>query len=387
MEKEDLASKFLLSISTAFIVALINQAIGRLSWLWVSLAFVVVFVFLWVYPSLWDRLKPPKEPGKVDAGREKGKNTLLLGCFLILSIAMWDQVIGPILSDHLIADAEVSLLIGSHRWITYDPLHFDPSLYPNPDVDSMDRELEWIRDAGFDGIITFTSRGTFSTIPELAKRNGLLVIMGVWDPTDRQEITIAISKQEYIDAYCVGHNGLDKSYSYDALVKAIQYIRFRTKRPVSTTEKTGLYLSDPRLLSLGDWIFPDAHVSVQNDGDMNFLADATRDGKKTFETAKRIAEHERRNTKPILLKMVTYPMNGITNASLEEQEAFFVFILDERRKVLPDMPSDVSISVHSAFDTPWKTTWPFYEWDPYTGLFDDKGTPRPAAIETVRRLP
>lgn len=387
MEKEDLASKFLISISTAFVVALINQAVSRVSWLWVSLAFIVIFVFLWVYPGFRNRFKPPTQPGKVDAGREKGKNIFLLGCFLLLSIAMWDQVIGPMQSNHLIADAEVSLLIGSHRWITYDPLHFDPSLYPNPHVYSMNRELKWIRNAGFDGIITFTSRGNFSMIPELAKRNGLFVIMGVWDPADRQEITIAISKHEYIDAYCVGHNGLDERYSYDELVKAIQYIRFRTKRPVSTTEKTGLYLSDPRLLSIGDWIFPDAHVSLQNDGDMNFLADAKRDGKKTVELARLIAEHERRNTKPILLKMVTYPMNGITNASFDEQAAFFKSILDDRRNVLPDMPSDVSISVHSAFDTPWKKTWPFYEWDPYTGLLDDKGTPRPAAIETIRRLP
>jgi exo-beta-1,3-glucanase (GH17 family) len=387
MEKEDLASKFLISISTAFIVALINRAVSRVSWLWVSLAFVVIFVFLWVYPGLRDRFKPSKQPGRVDAGREKGKNTLLLGCFALLSIAMWDQVIGPMQSDRLIADAEVNLLIGSHRWITYDPLHFDPSLYPNPNVDAMDRELKWIRDAGFDGIITFASRGAFSMIPELAKRNGLFVIVGVWDPTDRQEITAAISKQEYTDAYCVGHNGLGKRYSYDELVKTIQYIRFRTKCPVSTTEKIGLYLSDPRLLSIGDWIFPDAHVSVQNDGDMNFLADATRDAEKTVGMAKIIAEHERRNTKPILLKMVTYPMHGITNASLEEQAAFFVSILEGRRNVLPDMPSDVSISVHSAFDTSWKKAWPFYEWDPHTGLLDDKGSPRPAAVETVRRLP
>ena len=80
-------------------------------------------------------------------------------------------------------------------------------------------------------------------------------------------------------------------------------------------------------------------------------------------------------------------MAGVSNASFAERTNFFIAILDGRRNVVPDMPLDVSISVHSVFDSPWKTTWPFYEWDAYTGLFDSTGTPRPAVIEIIQRLP
>jgi len=379
--RRQLIGAALVSLITGIVAQLLKLVNWRTSWPWVFLLFAVSFALLRLYLGF------KKLTSAVDENRKKGIEFLAIACVTIISLSIWDQVLGPILSKHFVSDADVSLLIYSHRWITYDPLHYDPSLYPDPDVVSIAKELEWIRNAGFDGIITFTSRGTFSMIPELAKKNGLMVIMGVWDPTDQQEIAIAISKREYVDAYAVGHNGLDRRYSYDDLIRAIQHIRFRTRRPVSTTEKVGLYLEDKRLLSVGDWVFPDVHVSIRGEGGTDYLADAMRDAKSTIDIAKKIAAQEETKGKPILLKMVTYPMGGISNASLDEQRRFFVAILEHRRDVLTDMPYRVSISVHSAFDMPWKTTWPFYKWDPYTGLLDSSGVPRPAAQEIVRMLP
>jgi len=251
-------------------------------------------------------------------------------------------------------------------------------------------ELAWIKGAGFTGIITFTSREHFADIPELAKLQGLAVIMGVWDPTDTQEIKRAILAKQYVDAYSVGHNGFETRYSYHQLLSAIERIRFQTNRPVSTTEKISLYLTDGRLVEIGDWIFPDVHVSVQQadaPGNAVYIANATRDGLETISMSKKIVAMKQRNGRPILLKMVAYPMNGVTNASLQEQVDFFIAILDSRRNVIPDMPADVSISVHSAFDSPWKTTWPFHDWDPYTGLFESSGAPRFAVQEIIKRLP
>jgi hypothetical protein len=34
--------------------------------------------------------------------------------------------------------------------------------------------------------------------------------------------------------------------------------------------------------------------------------------------------------------------------------------------------------LHGAFDSPWKNWGTFREWDPYTGLFERSGQPRPA---------
>lgn len=353
--------------------------VGLLGWLWRR----------WLRPWLRKEECPSVKP--TDEGRGKERHIFFIACLTVLIIAMymWNEMIGPLLSGYLV-DTDIDTLIHGHCWVTYDPLHFDPFLFPNPEVDWMSKELEWIRNAGFDGIITFTSRGTFSMIPELAKEESLFVIMGVWDPTDRQEVAAAVSKREHVDAYCVGHNGLGWLYSYGDLVEAIRYIRFRTRRPVSTTEQLRRYLDDKRLLKVGDWVFPDSHVSIKDDSNTSsagFLANAVRDGKLTIDAAISIAEQEGRDGKPILLKIVTCPMGGIPNASLQEQAEFFVTVLEPMRDPLSNWPSDVSISVHSAFDMPWKTTWPFYEWDPYTGLLDDDGTPRPAVQEIERRLP
>jgi exo-beta-1,3-glucanase (GH17 family) len=305
---------------------------------------------------------------------------------MILLVAVWNEIVGPIFSSSFI-DTDPKKLILNHRWITYEPQNYNPYLGLEPDIEQMKRELNWIHTAGFDGIITFTSRDSFALIPEIARSEGLSVIMGIWDPNDRKELTQAISKRDYIDAYCIGHNGLDQRYSYSELVDAIRYIRFHTKHPVTTTEKIERY-SDKRLLDIGDWVFPDAHVPVKSDQiSSTFQADASRDAVVIFGYTEKIRKNIG-TEKPIMLKMITYPMEGISNASLKQQSLFFSTLLESRRDSYPDLPSDIAISVHTAFDTPWKKVgWPYYEWDPYTGLLDETGRPRPAVAEIIKRLP
>jgi exo-beta-1,3-glucanase (GH17 family) len=179
--------------------------------------------------------------------------------------------------------------------------------------------------------------------------------MGVWNPRDTQEIIAAISQSNYVDAYCVGHNGWgERRYSFDELANAIGYVRLHTRRPVTTTEKLDSYLAHKELLSIGDWIFPDAHVSLK-EGINVYRADAERDTRQLIQWAKLIAARPEREGKPILLKMIAYPMNGISNASLQEQSSFFISIFEIRRDVMSELPVDVSVSMHSAFDIPWKT--------------------------------
>lgn len=321
-----------------------------------------------------------------DRARKRARYGFLISTGVIILLAVLLEGILPLFPG-LVGRPDARTLIASHRWITYDPMQADPYRGIEPDTASIERELGWIRDAGFDGIITFTMRGTFGRIPELAKKKGLSVIAGVWDPKDRRELMQAVAKRRYIDAYCVGHNNLDRLYSFDELASAVNELKFRTRRPVSTTEKIGRYLTDDALLEIGDWVFPDAHVSVKPENDEAFLADAVRDGKKTIEMAKTIVARKERRGRPVLLKMVTYPMAGVSNASLEEQARFFVLILEGRRDAMSEMPHEVCVSVHSVFDTQWKTGWPFYAWDSCTGLLDEQGRPRPAVAEIVKRLP
>jgi exo-beta-1,3-glucanase (GH17 family) len=360
------------------------------------IATAVALMCGWLWKLVRRRARGAETPStrRDDGERRRGRAALVVGSIALLGFALLSEFVGPALSGRLVSGRSLKV-ISARRWVTYDPqgnwewsqgIHFDLSSSTS-EVDLTRRELGWIRRAGFDGIITFTSRGRFAAIPRLAKEEGLAVIMGVWEPRDAQEVMAAIAQRDYVDAYCVGHNGLgDSRYSIEELTEAVGYIRFHSGRPVSTTEKLGFYLSHKELLSLGDWVFPDAHVSVKEEAGV-YRADAARDTRQVIEWSKLIAAQPEREGKPVLLKMVAYPMSGISNASLEEQASFFVSLFESRRDVMPYLPSDVSVSVHSAFDMPWKTKWPFYEWEPYAGLLNDDGTPRPAAQEIVKRLP
>ena len=361
----------------------IKRLFDTVDWLWVVVG-VAISIFVFIVYVLPDFLH------SFDDGRRTGIMLLSLSSFFIGGFMIWEQVLGPQFSEQLIDQGQVQILIHSQRWITYDPLQFNPYTYTMPDKQSMDQEMRWLKDAGFTGIITFSSTDNFALIPEIAKKYDLKVIMGIWNPADEKEVKQAISAKEFVDAYSVGHDGLGTRYSFEQLIHTIQYVRFHTQIPVSTTEKIGQYISDPRLLEIGDWVFPDTHVAVQQKdaaGSSQYYANAIRDSLETISMAKTIDDMKERKGKPILLKMVTYPMAGVSNASFAEQTKFFIAILDGRRNVIPDMPLDVSISVHSVFDSPWKTTWPFYEWDAYTGLFDSTGIPRPAVSEIIQRLP
>jgi len=322
--------------------------------------------------------------GKINSSpRKRGRLFILLCCNMLLLRLSW-VAIGPLISEFF-TYTDIDKLVHGHHWIVYDPFRFDPNRLPNPEVDSMRKDLGCINDAGFDGIITLSSNGTLSEIPELAKERGQLVIMGIWDPRDKQEVAAGISKKKFVDGYCIGHNGLGWRYEYGDLVEAIRYVRWQTDRPVSTTELFSWYLADDNLLIMGDWIFPDSHVDVRNDRG-EFVADGFRDAKTTVKWAISLASQKGRRGKPILLKMVCYPMNGIANASREQQARFYKTILESRGDALEGWPSGVSLAVGSTFDLPWKSIGAFYPWDPYTGLFEDTCTPRPAVKEIIRRM-
>jgi len=336
-------------------------------------------------PGLPRAAEGPVRP-RADKRTRIGRYAFVAACLLVALLAVYYEGIGPLVASRL---AEAEVLVRSHRWVTYNLPEGEGEYNPNPDLQRAARELLAIRRAGFDGVITFTSAGGYVQIPRLAREADLRVIAGIWNPRDSMEVAGAIRQREYVDGYCVGNNGLMRkdSYSFDELAAAIRRVRFRTGRPVTTSEKIGLYLSDARLLAVGDWVFPDVHVSVKDAEGGQPVADAVRDATQTISMAQQIGHRKERGNRPILLKMVMYPMGGVSQASLDEQTRFFVAILDGRRDALPDMPCEASVSVHSAFDIPWKRGYPYFEWDRYTGLLEADGTPRPAAVEIVKRLP
>lgn len=354
---------------------------------------IVALVRLWKKSRPKGATEPTHKPDnpkfQLDSRTRRGKYAFVILTLGLFALAIWAELLEPVLSSHSIS-SDTALLVRKPHWVAYEPLQFDPSSSSNPDVSLIEKQLGWIREAGFDGIITFTSRGTFAEIPSIAKRKNLAVIMGIWDPTNREEIAAAISKHQYVDAYCVGHDGLDYDYSYEALANVMNHVRFRTQRPVTTTEKLDHYLSDKRLLIVGDWLFPDCLLPIRDTATNTYTSNASRDVKKTIELANQLAANaEFGERKPILLKMVGYPYPRDKDCALitgsDEQSKFFGMLTNAQQDVGTNLSSEISISAYSAFDLVWKTQQGFYNWEKCTGLLNDDGTSRPAVQEIMKK--
>lgn len=317
----------------------------------------------------------------------EGASVVAVGSVILIALTFFFTTIGPYYSMSIVRP-NVEVLVDRYSWIAYDPAQFNPNSPRQPTESEISTELHWIRRAGFGGVITFGSDGVLSSIPRLAKRIGLKVIMGIWNPGDSAEVAAAIAQHAQVDAYCVGHDELGKLYSFATLQSVINKVRFDTRLPVTTTEPLQEYLANPSLIEVGDWLFPDVHLAFrQSMTSLDYSANVSRDVEETFREAEELASATRASGKPILLNMVAYPAGGIPGASPATQADYFTHVLDVRRDPQGPLPQNVAIAVGTAFDEPWKTGYPFYPWDPYTGLFDSTGRPRPAVAQIVSRIP
>lgn len=254
--------------------------------------------------------------------------------------------------------------ISSLCWIGYAPTHFNPRNMIYPSVENMTEDLYVLIQAGFNGIITFGAEQTLWQIPDLAKSIGFKgVIMGIWQPDSPEELKNAIRAKNNVDAFCVGHMGLNINYSYHTLKKAIIQIKERTNKPVSTTESIDLYNRKSPLIQLSDWIFPDARLywqqmeTEQVEVHFNFLV-------KKYEQLISLSE------KPVLIKTVGFPTKGSHVATEQNQAQFFDLLLANAKHPFERL----RFAYFEAFDQPWKT---WHEVEGNWGIFRDDRSPKP----------
>ncbi|MFN0206997.1 MAG: toll/interleukin-1 receptor domain-containing protein [Planctomycetota bacterium] len=284
--------------------------------------------------------------------------------------------------------AEITRLLHSRHWLGYDPTQYNP----NPDSahwpteESIYNDLGHIHAAKFTGVITFGCKNSLSLIPSLAKERGLAVIAGVWNPADEKECQSALAQSEHVDAYCVGHNNLGKTYQRDTLDHTVSWLRNQSQRPVTTSEEIRIYRGDDDLCTMGDWLFPDCHVSLRPHPGAAAIADVERAIKGYSALAHEITTIAKQYRRPLMLKMVTFPWAGIVGASLERQAEFFAVFLEALRDPEFGLSGRVALMYNSAFDVPWKNGHPFYPWDVHTGLLELDGSPRPAVSQIISRV-
>lgn len=269
------------------------------------------------------------------------------------------------------------------NWVLYEPTGYDP--YQNVEASDANirKDLQVLRQHGFDGLITSSSRGTLGHIPRIAHEEGFhMVIVGVWEINDKDEVDNALKAAPYADAYCLGHRGLNKRYPITLLEESTKVFRARTDRPTTTSELVVDYETEPRLLLLSDFLFPDVHTQWQKPETPDEAWN------ETLELARRAARlAATAEGKPVLLKMVSYPSGGGEGLSPQKQAQFYRLVIEQAAD-RNDIPARISFSFLSAFDPVWKSEdqgWQKPE--QFTGLFTRDRVPKPAMTEVKWRKP
>lgn len=277
-------------------------------------------------------------------------------CFLNVSIACD--------ASHTVS---ASSLPGQIRWIAYSPTHYDPDRGLFPSEADIQEDLETLRRYGFDGLVTYTSMGIIGEkLPLLAEKQGFKgLIVGVWNPFEAAEIENAIKAKSIgiTKGYVVGNEGLypkgknPPRYGKCELVKQMNLIRENTGLPVTTSEDSAEYAKDPDLLTIGDWIFPNAHPYWAGYNEPGKAADWTRrfynsqDGRKV-----------------VMLKEVGLPTIGgmYGQASELNQEVYYKDLANPTK-------GHINFVYFEAFDQPWKNQPPT---EASWGLFRADRTPK-----------
>jgi len=272
-------------------------------------------------------------------------------------------------------------------WIAYSPTNFDPTTNPPrwPSEQDVREDLRVLRSAGFNGLVTYGSNyrqqsapDRMLDIPRLAQAaefSGMIV--GVWNPTDEDELRAAEQAGQYsvVVGYCVGNEGLDVRYDLKKLTAAMDRLRQKTGKPVTTTEEAGDYYENSPLWKIADWTFPNVHPYFANRRDPQEAAQWTAS---IFKTLRAVSD------KPLIFKEVGLPSGGDVGLDEARQARYYELLRQ----------TNVIYVVFEAFDAPWKhlgrpkpdgaPPWPDPE--PHWGVFSSERKPKAAATNSCRDL-
>jgi|GEM_PF-2029553 len=257
-----------------------------------------------------------------------------------------------------------------YTWICYAPTHFNPNEGLYPLESEITADLEVLNNYVFTGIATYGSEYSLGDIPRIADEVGGfdVFIMGIFYFNEEilweEEIpnALAAAAGGYVDAFCVGNEGLSERYTMEQLEYVMDYVADETGLPVTTAEQIEDYLAGDEiadwLLTHGDWLFPIIHPV--NNGIYEPWAGAawTED---RYDQILALADG-----KLVFVRETGWPTDGEEWATEENQMEYFRFV------AVPDL----FFSYFEAFDQDWKTgdDWPSYE--PYFGLFDKDRHPK-----------
>ncbi len=145
----------------------------------------------------------------------------------------------------------IETLLGGGRLVAYAPA--GPAT-----ARALREDAQSLAAAGFTAVVTEATPPALVPVCRFFKRHGFrTVLLGIADPTDREERRRAARLRRCADGYVVGRGGVTAGrYGREDLERAIRDVRAATGRPVTTREPASAYRDDAALLRAGEWLFP-----------------------------------------------------------------------------------------------------------------------------------
>jgi hypothetical protein len=253
-------------------------------------------------------------------------------------------------------------LLGGGKLVVYTPLGWTADSAWRPSAGALRADAADLARIGFHAIVTDRAAPASKAICRFFKRHGFAsVIVGVADPTDAAELRTARTLRRCADGYAVGSGGLATGrYHRAALEAAATGLRRATGRPVAIRELVASYRADPRLLGVGDWVFPIVPAD---------LSPGTQVACGETAAAYRELLERGPQDRPVALASAGVPTAGIPAASEHAQRAFFLCLASR----------GVPFAYDEAYDQPWRAGAAGAR-----GLFRADGTPKLFAWQVAR---
>jgi exo-beta-1,3-glucanase (GH17 family) len=248
------------------------------------------------------------------------------------------------------------------RYVAYSPTNWNPeaanAIFPSDE--SIRQDLQVLRRAGFDGLVTYGGRVSL-VVPRIAEQIGFRgILLGVWDPTDSMEMENVklAARSSLVVGIIVGNEGLMfNRYNLASLKKAMNEMKRATGKPVSTTEVIESYMTTKALIEESDFLLPNAHPFFHG----NEMRQPRRAAEWTNAAYQELSQ--RACGKPLLFKEVGLPTGGDVGLSEENQAGYYALL----------MKSAVKFVFFEAFDCPWKSSGAV---EPHWGLFRADRSPK-----------
>jgi exo-beta-1,3-glucanase (GH17 family) len=264
--------------------------------------------------------------------------TRVMAGFFVIMVAFLLRPSELLAKSQSVTRSEVAQVLQGTHWISYAPTNFYPAESPPvfPSTQSLEADLQVLRQAGFDGLITYGSE--IDELPEVAYKLGFrAVLLGVWDPqsvSERMNVARAVrSNPHMIAGVIVGNEGLSTGrYTMDTLCKALEEIGTATGKPVSTTEPVDWILAEPKIAECSTFITVNAHPYFSGQRTPEKAAQWTLEAWK--------AVRSRYPDAQLLFKEVGLPSGGADGLTEDVQKDYYIRLAR----------TDVVFSYFEAFD-------------------------------------